>query len=804
MKKKIKHLLKEIKEEGDRGNYEKATQLLLNTIETIKTSGDYREDDGLDDLNIDIHRLIEREGDKVLRRVAYELPPEVVDLNGIERLNRLRRLEMPEGLGYDLSPLSNATTRSTLEVLVFTENSIEDLVPLRGCNLKELVFHQTNIKKGMREFFKKNQELIKSLKILVMGMYDGEVDFSFLREYALTELILDYSWRTKGIAKGLRDNENMIRSLRKLDLSETNVNDISFLQGYNIRCLNLNGCRRLRNLEPGFKDNVHLKKSLRVLNLDDFFDEEIESKAKYDISCLKGYSLNELSLNRGNLLFGHNKLFRDNPHLKRSLRILRMSLAKNVIDYSFLRGYSLEELDISVGGYGFSGFVDAPYRVLFGRNPRLSRSLRLLNASRLNLFEDDDLRSLSTYGSLEDIDLEKTGIRSLAPLVKMKAFRDKKLKKVNLEGFSNWLGVDHKTNISNMQAMRMLNEAGVEVKANVSYSDLRVTTLIDTRDEFINKYGYLIPDLYDYIKPITEGLMSISELKEGYGSMKVVRTSDKVIKITSERKARIESLLYELADSTPIKARIPSLLGSVARNGIGIILLGYIPELIDNKIYEDFLRYDYSSARNKIIVSNIKLMADFHSQITSKARINGYEFNTNDDHNSNSSPDFSLCTEPMDNSIELFREHYLSPDKIAGLMDWSDGIVSYIRQNANTVIHGDWKPENTEFGRLYDFSDVRLGVELEDVMRYLTSSLIRCSPEEAMQHVRGYIKYRSSIDPEFRDSPDRKNEMIRMAPEFYKFEGALYFLRSAKRDLKDPQKMEERAHAHDIIVTGWN
>lgn len=114
------------------------------------------------------------------------------------------------------------------------------------------------------------------------------------------------------------------------------------------------------------------------------------------------------------------------------------------------------------------------------------------------------------------------------------------------------------------------------------------------------------------------------------------------------------------------------------------------------------------------------------------------------------------------------------------------------------MIHGDWKPENTDFNRIYDFSDVRKGCELEDIMRYLTSSLISCSlrrliqVKEAEYFVDRYIEYRAQIDIGFALNLQKQNELKRRAGDFHLFETSLYYLRSPKRDLRDPEKMRER------------
>jgi len=56
---------------------------------------------------------------------------------------------------------------------------------------------------------------------------------------------------------------------------------------------------------------------------------------------------------------------------------------------------------------------------------------------------------------------------------------------------------------------------------------------------------------------------------------------------------------------------------------------------------------------------------------------------------------------------KIFKQTLPSQKAIANAMAIAGEVRQIIAGESDCIIHGDWKPENTTLGKIYDFSDVR-------------------------------------------------------------------------------------------------
>jgi hypothetical protein len=368
--------------------------------------------------------------------------------------------------------------------------------------------------------------------------------------------------------------------------------------------------------------------------------------------------------------------------------------------------------------------------------------------------------------------------------------------------FLKWITDDNREAWEQYQTQRhsfgdiRFYENAYELASNFFGEGTESSGIRSLAEEILQRAG-IREGLEEYVERIMECVSRIEDLKGGYGSMGVVDIGGEVIKIGTKAQIEKERDVYELLKGTESAKKIPEYKDSKTNEEVGLMRLGRIVRASEADIPSlDALLRNPEQYMDAYIGHNLKLMAQFHADLTRRAKEEGVydEFTTEQGYNTNSNPDLELLTDPLQNEriYRKFKKDLPSKQAIDRAKKNAEEVKAIIREESGCLIHGDWKPENTELENIYDFSDVRKGDELEDIMRFLTSSFVNCSKEEARYSVDKYIQYRSKVDVEFRENTAKQARMRRYADKFYEFEGSVYALRANKRDLRLQDKQHER------------
>ncbi|MBW2977524.1 hypothetical protein KY331_01645 [Candidatus Woesearchaeota archaeon] len=309
-------------------------------------------------------------------------------------------------------------------------------------------------------------------------------------------------------------------------------------------------------------------------------------------------------------------------------------------------------------------------------------------------------------------------------------------------------------------------------------------------EELLQKAG-VREGLEDYANQITEKAQKLLDLNGGYGSVGVVDIGDSAVKILTKSQLETELDVYELLKWTKSEDNIPKYLDHKANEQIGLMRLGKYPKYPAS--LERMLRNPTSENRQAYIKETLKAQAQFHADLTRRAKETGKydKFTTGQGYNTNSNPNLELLTDPLENKriFSYFKRTKPSKHAIAEAIKIAREVTRIIAEESDCLIHGDWKPEN---GLIYDFSDVRKGNELEDIMRFMTSYVVGATKQEARDAVNTYINFRSEVDNEFAENKAKHERMRKYADLFYTFKTSLYSLWANKRDLRIPEKKAER------------
>jgi len=120
---------------------------------------------------------------------------------------------------------------------------------------------------------------------------------------------------------------------------------------------------------------------------------------------------------------------------------------------------------------------------------------------------------------------------------------------------------------------------------------------------------------------------------------------------------------------------------------------------------------------------------------------------------------------------------------------------------AQTIIHGDWKPENMVNGHLVDYAMAGISFEVDELAYYLSDSRFQINLQKFHQIVDDYIQTRSQHDLDFKlraESGYRKN-MHQLADSAFLSQLVLRHSVMNKRDLSDDSKFEQRQYYQNAI-----
>jgi len=119
----------------------------------------------------------------------------------------------------------------------------------------------------------------------------------------------------------------------------------------------------------------------------------------------------------------------------------------------------------------------------------------------------------------------------------------------------------------------------------------------------------------------------------------------------------------------------------------------------------------------------------------------------------------------------------------------------------NTVIHGDWKPENMVNGHLVDYAMVGKGFEVDEMAYYLSDSNFNLGLNDFHRLIEEYIFLRNTHDARFRVKVDKgyRQTMHQLADSAFLSQLVLRHSVMNKRDLSDDSKFEQRQYYQNAI-----
>ncbi|MCB9358892.1 hypothetical protein H6503_03090 [Candidatus Woesearchaeota archaeon] len=129
-------------------------------------------------------------------------------------------------------------------------------------------------------------------------------------------------------------------------------------------------------------------------------------------------------------------------------------------------------------------------------------------------------------------------------------------------------------------------------------------------------------------------------------------------------------------------------------------------------------------------------------------------------------------------------------------------IIPYriLQSGAQTVIHGDFKPENIVNGYLVDYAMVGRAFEVDELAYYFSDMRFNCSMPQFHNAIDKYIKIRSKIDPRFAAHPDYHRFLHSIAEDAFLTQLVLRHGVMNKRDMNDPEKFQQRQYYQHRIL----
>ncbi len=410
-----------------------------------------------------------------------------------------------------------------------------------------------------------------------------------------------------------------------------------------------------------------------------------------------------------------------------------------------------------------------------------------------------DLSFLRDYESIKELVLDNSIYRDLSVLCEAPFVKNRVLKRVSVKGLTDILSKKVDNGMTNGQILMMIHEKyGVEVIADeFHYNPSLKSRKVSLIHDFFQKFYVDENEFEEYVGRALIGLDKFEAMNGGYSSVAVVDLDECVLKIGTKDQIAKECCVYKLLKNTSINNLVPFFYDYEFGFDVGLMK---IKKLFQNDfILPESILCSQENLKTKRIFHNLNIMARFHYEVTEEANCAGIVFKPEQYDNSISNPNLFLTVDPLKNTYSVFKEHLLSKYQLTEIVKYVSDVADYVSKNAKVVIHGDYKPENTDFNSIYDFSATQLGCELQDIMRYLTSCAIDCGVEEARFWVKEYIKIRSTIDVNFKDSVNYRREILERSDDFYLFETAVFYSRSVKRDLLNPEKLFERDYYYNKL-----
>lgn len=496
--------------------------------------------------------------------------------------------------------------------------------------------------------------------------------------------------------------------------SENNLTDISFLQDYsNLERLWILACQNLNDFSALKIKN--LRNNLQSLSI----MANIYNNDQLDISFLEGYcNLNDLELVGFKNIRNQKVLY--SLSLRKKMFKLELVEVKNIYNPSFLKGFN-------------------PY-------PQIGLQISLKDCSNI-----EDISCLKDEPNIKSIIISGTSIRDISDITEYECVKQGNLLVLNVPESLNWFKKDKFGRYVNEEAIRQLIRMGVTVQ---QAPDFIYRKNIHTKEDDIRlllaRAGLEDESIVSKVK----GLDVSRELEGGFSSNIVVSSKDQVIKISDKKYAQIEQRIYSLT-LPQMKLFMPDYKDALELDNISLMVL----ENVENS--------ESGFAKSRIqdpILHNLYIMGLFHNEATKEVMNQGVILNRLSYQTLNGEKHYDSIVIPLSHfspqELREFRRE--SPQQLVKeVRPIIDDVNAYILEEADTVVHGDWKLKNTVNGHILDFGVTHWGKEIEDIGYFLSEMSFNLSEEQIDNYTNQYIKMRCSHDKEFLQDTKKKSEIRR-------------------------------------------
>ncbi|MCK5026660.1 MAG: hypothetical protein KAS15_08745, partial [Nanoarchaeota archaeon] len=438
----------------------------------------------------------------------------------------------------------------------------------------------------------------------------------------------------------------------------------------------------------------------------------------------------------------------------KTLKRINLSGCPNISDYSPLDSESLQSTVewLSLSGAQLSSlneldsYSDRQLDFGFvGEETEINNS----NQDFCNIRNLINLSFLKDYKVLRDLIIEEVEIKDIYPLLDYEFVRNGSLKRIDLGNSIDWNRKDENGKYVNGETIQELIRKGIKVilPNNFSYTPQKE----DKEDEIRTLFQKAGLEDEIYIEKAKEYDVQ-QKLEGGFSSNIIVSSDESVIKISGNKPAQNELKIYSL-DLKQMNAFIPKLKDFLKLDNTTLMVLSNV-----RNCESGF----HKSGFHDPILHNLYLMGLFHKEATKAVGKNGILMDSLIYETLDGEKHYESMTIPLShfNKQESREFRYESPyNLVKQVSPIIEDVNAYIIEDADTIVHGDWKLENTVNGHIFDFGVSRRGKEVEDISYFLSEMNFKFKSEQMDQYIDYYIKFRSLHDCEFANDTKKHLEI---------------------------------------------
>jgi len=331
--------------------------------------------------------------------------------------------------------------------------------------------------------------------------------------------------------------------------------------------------------------------------------------------------------------------------------------------------------------------------------------------------------------------------------------------------------------------------------------NLNTKTLIE---EFINRINvdhslndhecYLVFHMIlNQINLTTNNVQDIQLIDQGYTSKKGFTFKDLFIKVDSTDRLTKEFDIYS-TDFGLFNYFRPSTIEFISSENIAILAL------------ENLHNYDPAFLKaNRIFNLNLKKESDYYSLFLmslfhKEANLHKDKFDIVEYEGIYKLRHYDEGYVPIENvsdeGYKRFRETQINIQEVKSIVE---DYLQRQKEEADTIIHGDWKKENLVNGYLVDYAMVGRGYEVDELAYFLTDKDLNCNLKTYHKNIDKYIEIRSLHDSYFKQQVREGYNLHELADSAFLSQLVLRHAVMNKRDMMNPEKYAQRKYYQYMI-----